>query len=175
MRATLSIKGLYDFDNTLFSEMSLPSGVALDDIISNLTVELAELEVIYPSVVTMKRAIGDWSKSRVKSWNKIVAALDADYNPIENYDRQESWTDGATSSGGYVNKVAGFNAAEMANQSSSDQETSSNSQHSGRVHGNIGVTMAQDMINAEIDMRVKFDIIHIIINEFKQRFCLMVY
>lgn len=175
MRATLTINGLYDFDNTLFDKMSWPNGVTADDVVPDLMLELAELEVIYPSTVTMKRAIGDWSKSRVKAWNRIAEALDAEYNPIENYDRHEDWTDGAESSGGYLNKVAGFNSGDMTNQTSSDQKTDSSSKHSGRIHGNIGVTMAQDMIRAEIDMRTKFDMTHIIIDEFKRRFCLMVY
>ena len=175
MRVTLSIKGLYDFDNTLFDKMTWPDGVKADDVIPNLTLELAEFEVVYPSAVTMKRAIADWSKSRVSAWNRIAAALDAEYNPVENYDRHEDWTDGADSSGGYLNKVAGFNSAEMTNQTSSDQQTKSSSKHSGRVQGTIGVTMAEDMIRAEINMRTKFDMVHIIIDEFTRRFCLLVY
>lgn len=208
MRATVSISGLYNYDPSIFDNMQYPDGVTADDVISNLTIELAELELLYPAAVTMKRAIGDWSKSRVKAWNRIAAALDAEYNPIENYDRHEDWTDGETSSGTYKNqltgsgtnkttdqqqnKVAGFNlTASMADHDSSSQQTQgensqttksdatqtgkNDSTHSGRVHGNIGVTMAQDMIRAEIDIRTKFDMVHIIINEFKQRFCLMVY
>lgn len=192
MRATMSINGLYNYDHSIFDNMKYPDGVMADDVIPNLTMELAELEIIYPAAITMKRAIGDWSKSRVKAWNRIAAALDAEYNPIENYDRREDWTDGETSSGTYKNqltgnsttKTAGFNEADsMANRDSTDQTNNSDSTqtgkndstHSGRIHGNIGVTMAQDMIKAEIDMRTKFDMVHIIISEFKQRFCLMVY
>lgn len=192
MQAMMSINGLYNYDHSIFDNMKYPDGVTADDVIPNLTMELAEFEIIYPAAVTIKRAIGDWSKSRVKAWNRIAEALDAEYNPIENYDRHEDWTDGGTSSGTYKNqltgnsitKTAGFNvAASMTNRDSTAQTNNSdstqtgknNSTHSGRIHGNIGVTMAQDMIKAEIDMRTKFDMVHIIISEFKQRFCLMVY
>lgn len=174
--ATLSIKGLYDYDPSLFDGMAWPDGVTAGDVLPELTVELAELEVVYPSANTMKTAIAAWSKSRVASWNRIVAALSAEYDPIENYDRYEDWNDKSDSKNDYLNKVAGFNVADqMQDQSSSEQSTNSGSEHSGHIHGNIGVTMAQQMISAELDLRAKYDITHIIISEFKQRFCLMVY
>lgn len=176
MRATLSIKGLYDYDPSLFDGMAWPDGVTAGDVLPELTVELAELEIVYPAAETMKNAITAWSKSRVAAWNRIAAALNAEYSPIENYDRYEDWNDKANSKGGYLNKVAGFNVADqMQDQSSSEQSTNSDSEHSGHVHGNIGVTMAQQMITAELDLRAKYDMVHIIISEFKQRFCLMVY
>ena len=176
MMATVSIKGLFDYDPTLFAEMSWPVGVSADDVLPELTTELAELEIIYPSAPTMKAVIGAWSRIRVGAWNRIAEALNAEYNPVENYDRYENWNDIANSKGGYLNKVAGFNVAEqMQDQSSSEQSTNSGSEHTGHIHGNIGVTMAQQMISAELDLRAKYDMVHIIINEFKQRFCLMVY
>lgn len=176
MRATMSIKGLYDYDHSLFNGMSWPSGVKEDDVLPEMMMELAELELLYPSAITMKAAIASWSKSRVAAWNRISAALNAEYSPIENYDRYEDWNDKANSNGGYLNKVAGFNVADqMQDQSSSEQSTDSGSEHRGHIHGNIGVTMAQQMISAELDLRAKNDMVHIIISEFKQRFCLMVY
>lgn len=176
MRATLTIKGLYDYDPTLFDGMSWPTDVAAGDVLPELTAELAELELVYPSAKTMKTAIAAWSESRVGAWNRIAAALNAEYSPIENYDRYEDWNDTANSKGGYLNKIAGFNVADqMLDQSSSEQSTDSGSEHSGRIHGNIGVITAQQMIEAELNLRTKNDMVHIIIAEFKQRFCLMVY
>lgn len=175
MKATLTVLGLYNYDERIFDGMQLPDGVDTDNVVSNLLMELAELEVIYPSWITMQRAISDWSKSRVKSWRRMLQALNAEYDPIENYDRREEWTDGADSSGGYQNKVAGFNVGEQTDSSSSTQQTKSSATHSGRVHGNIGVTMAQQMIQSELDLRAVNDIAQIIVNEFKKRFCIMVY
>lgn len=176
MRATLTIKGLYDYDPSLFDGMAWPTGVTAGDVLPELTTELAELEIVYPAAATMKNAITAWSKSRVGAWNRIAAALDAEYNPVENYDRYEDWNDEANSKVGYLNKVAGFNVADqMQDQSSSEQSTNSGSEHRGHIHGNIGVTMAQQMIDAELNLRAKNDMVHIIIAEFKQRFCLMVY
>lgn len=92
MPATLSIRGLYMADNTLFSEMSICSDMTLDDkqtIIDNILMEYAELEVIYPDPVFMKHAIGAWSWKEVPTWDRIYEASMAEYNPIENYNRTE--------------------------------------------------------------------------------------
>lgn len=175
MKASLSILGLYNYDPAVFDGLNLPDGIERETVVNNILCELAELELIYPSWITMRRAVTDWSNSRVASWTRMLEALNAEYNPIENYDRHEEWNDSAKSNGGYQNKVAGFNIADQTDSSSSSQQTDSNSKHTGRIHGNIGVTMAQQMITAEIDMRVNFDISQIIVNEFKQRFCIMVY
>lgn len=47
-------------------------------------------------------------------------------------------------------------------------------QHTSRIHGNIGVTTAQQMITAELELR-KLDVYNIIIKEFIKMFCLGVY
>lgn len=171
----MTVLGLYNYNDTIFNSMQLPDGVDTDNVVSNLLMELAELEVIYPSWITMQRAIADWSRSRVRSWERMLQALSAEYDPIENYDRREEWTDGEDSSGGYKNKVAGFNVGEQTDSNSSEQQSNRSATHSGRIHGNIGVTMAQQMIQSELDLRAVNDIVQIIVNEFKKRFCIMVY
>ena len=171
----MTVLGLYNYNDTIFNSMHLPDGVDPDNVVSNLLMELAELEVIYPSWITMQRAIADWSRSRVRSWERMLQALSADYDPVENYDRREEWTDGENSRGGYQNKVAGFNVGEQTESNSSEQQNQRSATHSGRIHGNIGVTMAQQMIQAELDLRAVNDIVQIIVNEFKKRYCIMVY
>lgn len=46
---------------------------------------------------------------------------------------------------------------------------------SGRVHGNIGVTTSQQMVEAEIKLRADYQLTRIIVDQFKQRFCLLIY
>lgn len=50
-----------------------------------------------------------------------------------------------------------------------------NATRKGRVHGNIGVTTNQQMIQAEIELRVAKQVEMIIIQQFKEKFCLLVY
>ena len=81
MKASMTVLGLYNYNDTLFNSMQLPDGVDHDSVVSNLLMELAELEVIYPSWITMQRAIADWSNSRVRSWERMLQALSAEYDP----------------------------------------------------------------------------------------------
>ena len=44
-----------------------------------------------------------------------------------------------------------------------------------RIHGNIGVTTSQQMLEQELQISEKINIYNYIVNEFKQRFCIAVY
>ena len=286
MRSSVSILGLYNYDNTLFANMAYPTGFTADDkatLTNNLLMELAELEVVYPDVGFMKSAIGFWSAKEVVTWNRVYAAAQEEYNPIENYDRQESstdvtdgtrqhsgtdtstttvdndvvhsgtdtstttidndvvhsgsdvtansGTDTTTNSGTdtTTNKIASYDSSVLQTHDTSDllhghiaatqhgmsstishgehiatdetvsgsmthgehigtDETVSGSMthgekiddditltHTSRIHGNIGVTTSQQMLEQELLVAPKLNIINYIIESFKNRFCLMVY
>lgn len=55
-----------------------------------------------------------------------------------------------------------------------DENSSRNNTRTGRAYGNIGVTTTQQMIEAERNV-VKFNIVDYIVEDFKQRFCLLIY
>lgn len=90
---TLSIYDLYEYDNTIFDNFALPAGVDKDSLIGNLTIELAGLEVLYTNPHFLKKAIKLWSEARLDSWKRIFESLIAEYNPLHNYDRHETFTD----------------------------------------------------------------------------------
>lgn len=50
-----------------------------------------------------------------------------------------------------------------------------NEKEAGRVHGNIGVTTAQQMITAEMEMRTRFDIYKMIAELFEREFITQIY
>ena len=163
--------GLYYWDNSIFDKFALPDGVDKSVLVDNLLLECADLEVLYPDPAVLKAAIGSWSSAKVASWQRLQDALAAEYNPIENYDRHETWTD--STRGNALTRVAGYNGGAMADADSA--ENSGNATHSGNVHGNIGVTTAQQMITEEIKLRTEQNITDIIIDQFKKRFCLLIY
>ena len=43
------------------------------------------------------------------------------------------------------------------------------------IHGNIGVTTSQQMLESELELSPKLNIINYIVNSFKMRFCVLVY
>lgn len=194
-RARLSIIGLYDWDSTIFDYLTVPENVEKQKLINLIMYRLAELEVIYPDSDTMKSCIRYWSAAHSDEWGRMAKALQADYEPIENYDRREEWNDsaeGTNSSTGTssnqsdsTSKATGYNSGDLVTvgsasgtgtgTASSSSQAQSSSQHSGRVHGNIGVTTNQQMIESEISLRTKYDIYDIIIEEFKREFCILVY
>lgn len=90
--ATLSVLGLYNFDSSLFDEMTYPSGFTNDEkqtVVGNILMECAELEFLFPDFNAAKQAIGLWSRLNVAVWERIFTAANLEYNPIENYNRTE--------------------------------------------------------------------------------------
>ena len=91
--ATMSILGLYTYDNTLFDLMCWPNEFTQEDkqaTINNILMEGAELEILYPDVPFMKSAIAAWSYKEKPVWQRIHTASLLEYNPLENYRRNET-------------------------------------------------------------------------------------
>lgn len=201
-RSTLSILGLYQANPEVLNGLFCPPQLDRMALIHNLLMELAEFEVLYPDPDFMMQAIATWSNKEGPIWAKLYATTELEYNPLENYDRMEDYDDTATTSntmsstsngtssgnGTTSNKVSAFNDTSLQprdettsnDSSSSNSETNgessgqSNSKHVGRVHGNIGVTTSQQMLEEERRV-LQFNIMDIIIDSFKRRFCLLVY
>ena len=92
----LSPLGLYNWDNSIFNLMQIPSALDRDTLIQNLLAETAELEVLYPNPVVFKNLVGVWSAKQIDIWNRLYATTQYEYNPIENYNRYETGSDSGT-------------------------------------------------------------------------------
>lgn len=229
--ALLSVLGLYDWDNTLFDSMEIPSGMDKDTIVNGILQDCAELEILYSNPETLKNMIYIWSKRELPTWERIYHAEQAEYNPIENYDRHQTDTReiehsgddvtvgqntesasgeaGTTTTGtgqvseNNLHKYAAFDAGTLEDQTKDERTgTSSNSQteqsattqtstanlrhtlthgenvgetFTSYIHGNIGVTTSQQMLESELELAPKINTINYIINSFKMRFCILIY
>ena len=89
----LTMIGLYEYDPTIFDNLSLPEGLDKDTLVDNILLRSGEFEVIYPDADFMKFSIGAWSRKWSATITRWVTALSLEYNPLENYDRYEHWTD----------------------------------------------------------------------------------
>ena len=174
MMATLSLLGLYSFRSDILDDFKLPEGIDRDDFIEMLLFDTAELELLTPDPDIMKQLLGRWSNVRVNAWAKMLDTETVEYNPIHNYDRQEDWVDDGTGSSVTDLSVAGFNDADMADRERTGTGTTTQSRHTARISGNIGVTTTQQMLESERESR-KYSTVFEIIGEFKERFCLLVY
>ena len=182
MPATMSVKGLYDYDNTLFNGMVLPSAMNKNAMINYILMECSDLEVMVTDPDTLKVLIESWSLSRKHSWERLYESTVQDYNMIHNYDRYEDWTDTGTGTGtgsnDAENRKAAYNKIDPVlaekDHSEAKSTTSTHDVHKGHMYGNIGVTTAAQMLNAERELDA-YDVYQAITDEFKHKFCVCVY
>lgn len=230
MSATVSLLGLKRLNDGILGELVVPDGVDVELVKDNLLAETAELEVIYPDALFMQAMIGRWSAKELPIWERLYKTTLLEYNPIENYDRMEEWTeaedtkknteadatgtsrtdtdgtstrqsntDGVINDQKYVSayneveftpterdnntqnekneseqKDVGTVSVKTSAENTTDETGNRNLLRKGRAHGNIGVTTSQQMIEAEREVAL-YNIIDVIINSFKNRFCLQVY
>ena len=92
----LSPLGLYNWDQSIFDLMQIPSALDKPTLVDNLLAETAELEVLYPNPVVFKNLVGVWSAKQLDIWNRLYATTQYEYNPIENYNRYETGSDSGT-------------------------------------------------------------------------------
>ena len=81
------------YNQTLFDLMHLPAGIDKETLVDNIILQGGEFEVLYADPVFMREAIGTWSKKCYNTFLKWITAQNIEYNPHENYDRIEDWTD----------------------------------------------------------------------------------
>lgn len=179
----LSILGLYRFDDTIFDNMQLPSVIDKDTLVNNILLECAELEVLYPDSDIMKLAITNWSAKRLQAWERIAVVMYEVYDPFINISRDEVRTitqernlHGRGDTDEYVNayettaqQLRGSNRA-----TTSDTGTITTTEHF-HVEGDSAITDAQDVAEKEFNLRDEYNLYNYIINDFKNRFCLLVY
>lgn len=184
--AMISILGLYDYDNTIFDDLELPEGIDKDDLVDTILFQNAELELLYTEPTLMKRAIGRWGRISQYTWEKWVNTLNLEYNPIWNriYNYREEETinrdTNGSASGSDTGKVSAYNETTFTNRNLNESEAeSSQTEDVDRVltrdeGGNIGVTTTQKMITDEREVAL-FNIYNKISEDFRKRFCIMVY
>lgn len=167
----ISVIGLYNYDSNLFANMWVPTGLNKPVLVDNLLMELGELQVIYPDPEFMKEAIKQWSISKTHAWQKIYDAIHQQYNPLWNKDGRVMEIHDLHLSD--TDKVAAFNSSTL--QDDAQHIHSDNGSIERLETGNIGLTSSQELMMQEVTLWQNVNLMEIIIEEFKQRFCIMVY
>ena len=164
----------------LFKNMVLPDGINKDTLTSNILLQGGEFEVQNADPFFIQGAIQIWSNVYQETFTRWVEALAIEYAPLENYDRHEQWHDsldgtGTSRSTGSVDntthdtvettksaydsssyqpydKVETNGTSDTDTTDSTDTTVDNDTEHTGRIHGNIGVTTSQQMLTAELDL-----------------------
>lgn len=95
--AKITIIGFYNWFNSnnddLFKYLSVPAGINKDILINTILLNGGEFEVLYSNPEFMQEMIGKWSSKWQHTMERWIKALETEYEPLENYDRKEDWTD----------------------------------------------------------------------------------
>ena len=81
----LTLIGFYNYDNSILDNFALPSdwdSSEIDDFKMNLLMEAGEFEVLYSNFDFMKTMIGNWSRSHLPNWEKLLDTMNADFDPL---------------------------------------------------------------------------------------------
>lgn len=125
----LTVEGLYNYDNTLFDGFNVPKGLVKQTAVDTILMRTRELEILYPDFTYLKNRIAIWSNKYQINWKKLYDTTVLEYNPIENYDRMEDWTDtdNETASSARDNTVKSSSTNEIMNSVNiTDQNTAFN-------------------------------------------------
>ena len=196
---TLSIAGLYKFNEHLFDGMYIPESLDRDTVVASIIMETEGLEALYVDVPFMMDAIKYWSITMRHKWDKLVASMNFEYNPIWNKDgvrihtetedksseRDETVADSTASTSN--NFGAGFNTTsgltnrerdtvQNSGQVKTDDDLKESTKRESKdiEQGNIGVTSTQQLIKEEREV-ADINIYSIIAKDFKHKFCIQVY
>ena len=189
-KVKLSILGMYKYAPNIFDGLQLPIGADKQTLIDTIVFSYSDLTIVYPNAPILELVIRTWSKKHKESWKRIWDALNAEYSPIENYNRHEDIKDISHSSGNTVSSGTGTNTGKattfdsdtLSTTDQTAQESSSKASSTGdntythinHTHGNIGVTTNQQMIDAELQLRNN-TFYDIVANEFKEEFLIQIY
>lgn len=91
--AKITLIGMYNYDPTLFDGLTVPEQLDKEVLVGNILMRSGDFETLYGSIPFMKNAIGLWSAKWQDTFERWCEAMTAEYNPLENYDRNEEWDD----------------------------------------------------------------------------------
>lgn len=90
MRVKMSPLALYNYDNTIFDNFHIPSGITSSALIEMLLIETADLSTCFPNPDLFKSILDKWSSRKLPIWTRLYATTQLNYDPISNYDRTET-------------------------------------------------------------------------------------
>ena len=186
----------------LFKNLTLPEGLNKKTLTDNILLEGGEFEIVYADPFFLQNAISIWADREQATFKRWADALAIKYAPLENYDRHEDWTDildsdgtsnttgtsdtstngtiqtdvSAYDSNGYQPKDK-VTSSETVDNDTTERNTSTldnTGRHTGHIHGNIGVTTSQQMLESELELGY-WNIYSRITDMFLKEFCIMIY
>lgn len=121
--ARITLWGFYQFtDKKLFDNIELYEEFDKDILVDLIMQQSGELFPFHQQPDYLKRNIENWFKRMYEQFKRMYDALYAEYNPIENYDRHEDWSDSESTS---VSSSESASSSGSAHDSTSDSTSNS--------------------------------------------------
>lgn len=129
IQATISLYTLDKYaqalgGDSIFSLLQLPAGINKETVTNNILLESMDFEAVYTDPDFLRDAIYIWSRTNYHTFEKWYKAQQIEYDPLNNYDRYEEWTDkgteGKTSSSGQTGKSTAKNNELNTSQGTQD-------------------------------------------------------
>lgn len=172
-------------------------------VIDGIISECDELQLVWSNPTLLQRLIGSWSTRRLPNWERYAKAFAYTYQVGDNYNMTETYegtgtrhsesgqtynsnntgtssdknTANAYMSDTQVQTDSSSGTTTSATNGGQDTTTDGNdtSNYTKTRKGNTGVATYQDMVKAELDLALSADLETLIIGEFRDYFCVVVY
>lgn len=207
----ITLYGFYIYsDKQLFSDAPLYEGFNKEQLVELILAECGDLHTYHQQPDYLKKNITNWFTRKYEDFKRMYEALYSEYDPIENYNRYEHWSDSISestsestsgsasdhtsdsTSNSQLSQVSPMNTDNLLNDSAANGQTAGTSSalttnsshqrrdhlhyldHEGRLHGNIGVTTTQQMIESELELR-EYDLYERIAQMFERELMVQLY
>ena len=145
------IRALLAWDETIFDNMTVPDDVSLADVVDHIIYKYGDSPLFTPDPAVIKFQIGRWSARRLPLWDRYKAAIELEYNPIENYDRHElntrrpnlTRTQGGSYTDTHTGTVTNTNTGDTTDQRAADN--SSNWENYDKTNVNLTDTATNNL------------------------------
>lgn len=139
--ATQTLLGLYQIgkarDKNFFDKLTFPEGIDHDIAVTNILHEAGDYEVIYNDLDLMCNACELFSAKWQRTFEKWLAVMNIDYEPLENYNRLEHWSDSTSESSAH--SLSSSESTSLS-ESMSTSESTSTSVHTSDSTSNSALT-----------------------------------
>lgn len=133
--ATMTLYGIQKYllpNDDLFADLTLPDGIDKDALTNNILLRSASFESLYTNPEFLKPAISLWGVKHYRTFEKWVKALSIEYEPLENYDRIEEWSDTRT--------LTATNIGDSSSESSQEMSGGATSATTANATGSSGTS-----------------------------------
>lgn len=87
----MNLQNQLDYLPSLLDGVVVPAGIDANILKSQIMLECGLLTPLYSEPEVMKAAIAQWFAARTWTFEHLLKIINAEYSPIENYDRNEHW------------------------------------------------------------------------------------